>query len=106
MSGDGDEVLYAELAGDLRRRSHRAFERIFKEMGPRLYRFAFSYLMNAEMAEDVVQDTFMHFWSVLGTLPEDTRVSTYLYASVKNSCLNYYKHHKQHQNNELEKLRQ
>lgn len=54
MSGDGDEVLYAELAGDLRRRSHRAFERIFKEMGPRLYRFAFSYLMNAEMAEDVV----------------------------------------------------
>ena len=92
MSGDGDEVLYAELAGDLRRRSHRAFERIFKEMGPRLYRFAFSYLMNAEMAEDVVQDTFMHFWSVLGTLPEDTRVSTYLYASVKNSCLNYYKH--------------
>ena len=41
MSGDGDEVLYAELAGDLRRRSHRAFERIFKEMGPRLYRFAF-----------------------------------------------------------------
>ena len=77
MSGDGDEVLYAELAGDLRRRSHRAFERIFKEMGPRLYRFAFSYLMNAEMAEDVVQDT---------------RVSTYLYASVKNSCLNYYKH--------------
>ena len=73
MSGDGDEVLYAELAGDLRRRSHRAFERIFKEMGPRLYRFAFSYLMNAEMAED-------------------TRVSTYLYASVKNSCLNYYKH--------------
>ena len=34
MSGDGDEVLYAELAGDLRRRSHRAFERIFKEMGP------------------------------------------------------------------------
>ena len=79
MSGDGDEVLYAELAGDLRRRSHRAFERIFKEMGPRLYRFAFSYLMNAEM-------------SVLGTLPEDTRVSTYLYASVKNSCLNYYKH--------------
>ena len=83
MSGDGDEVLYAELAGDLRRRSHRAFERIFKEMGPRLYRFAFSYLMNAEMAEDVVQDTFMHFWSVLGTLPEDTRVSTYLYASVK-----------------------
>lgn len=48
MSGDGDEVLYAELAGDLRRRSHRAFERIFKEMGPRLYRFAFSYLRDIQ----------------------------------------------------------
>ena len=37
MSGDGDEVLYAELAGDLRRRSHRAFERIFKDMGSLQY---------------------------------------------------------------------
>ena len=64
MSGDGDEVLYAELAGDLRRRSHRAFERIFKEMGPRLYRFAFSYLMNAEMAEDVVQDTMIRVFGL------------------------------------------
>ena len=92
MSGAGDEILYAELVGDLKRRSHPAFEKIFKEMGPKLYRFALTYLMNADMAEDVVQDTFMRFWTNLETLPENTRVSTYLYASVKNSCLNYYKH--------------
>ncbi|MFR3329862.1 MAG: RNA polymerase sigma-70 factor [Odoribacter splanchnicus] len=92
MNGEGVEILYAELVGELRRRSHAAFEKVFREMGPKLYRFALTYLMNADMAEDVVQDTFMRFWTALDSLPEDTRVSTYLYASVKNSCLNYYKH--------------
>lgn len=92
MSGEGDEILYAELVGELRCRSHQAFEKVFREMGPRLYRFALTYLMNADMAEDVVQDTFLRFWTALDTLPENTRVSTYLYTSVKNSCLNYYKH--------------
>ena len=62
MSGDGDEVLYAELAGDLRRRSHRAFERIFKEMGPRLYRFAFSYLMNAEIVRMIADLSVLPWW--------------------------------------------
>ena len=49
----------------------------------KLYRLALRITLNSAEAEDVVQDTFMHFWSVLGTLPEDTRVGTYLYASVK-----------------------
>jgi len=92
MRGEGEEILYAELVGELRRRSHAAFEKVFREMGPKLYRFALTYLMNTDIAEDVVQDTFMRFWTTLDTLPENTRVSTYLYASVKNSCLNYYKH--------------
>ena len=92
MSGDGDEVLYAELAGDLRRRSHRAFERIFKEMGPRLYRFAFSYLMNAEMAEDVVQEFFISMLGQKKNFENVTALKVYLYHSVKNRCMNYIQH--------------
>ena len=34
MSGDGDEVLYAELAGDLRRRSHRALSGFSRKWDP------------------------------------------------------------------------
>lgn len=92
MSSACEEILYAELVGDLKRRSHAAFEKVFKEMGPKLYRFALTYLMDADMAEDVVQETFMRFWTALDSLPGNTRVSTYLFASVKHTCLNYYKH--------------
>ena len=86
MSGDGDEVLYAELAGDLRRRSHRAFERIFKEMGPRLYRFAFSYLMNVEMAEDVAQEVFVSLIRSDPAFTDDTHLRAWLIRATANRC--------------------
>ena len=68
------------------------FEYIFRDMSPKLYRFALAYTMNADTAEDIVQDTFMHLWSMAASLPDETNISSYLYSSVKNSCLNYYKH--------------
>lgn len=76
MSGAGDEILYVELVKDLRRRSHPAFEKVFREMELKVYCFALTYLMNADMADDVVRDTFVRFWTALNTLSENTRVST------------------------------
>lgn len=83
-----DENLVKELKHNL----NEVFEQIFREMSPRLFRFALAYTMNADVAEDIVQDSFMHLWTVTLSLPNDTKVSSYLYSSVKNSCLNYYKH--------------
>lgn len=76
----------------LKNKSSKVFEDLFREMSPGLFRFALAYTMNADTAEDIVQDTFMRLWSMAVSLPDDTNVSSYLYSSVKNSCLNYYKH--------------
>ena len=69
-----------------------ALEGLYREMRPRLYRFAYSYTMNGDMAEDFVQDAFERLLGVVDTLPDDADVRNYLYTSVKNACLNYYKH--------------
>lgn len=76
----------------LRENFSEIFERIFREMSPKLCRFALTYVMDVNVAEDIVQDAFLHLLSVISSLPEDTDVCGYLYSSVKNSCLNYYKH--------------
>ncbi len=76
----------------LKENSQEVFEQVFRTMSPRLYRFALTYLMNTYAAEDIVQDVFMKLWTATSSLPDNTNINSYLYSSVKNACLNYYKH--------------
>ena len=55
--GDVNEYL----VNGLRNQSHEVFEVIFKTYYPSLYRLAYAYLMNKNLAEDMVQDTFVSF---------------------------------------------
>ena len=77
----------------LKDNSRKAFEKVYREYAPRLYRFAEGYVMNAQEAEDIVQDAFLRFLEALPALPDTTDVGNYLYSTVKNLCLNYLKHH-------------
>ncbi len=72
--------------------SSEFLNQLYRDMRPRLYRFAYSYTMNAEIAEDFVQDSFERLLGVINSLPENVDICNYLYTSVKNACLNYYKH--------------
>lgn len=86
------DIVNGDWIKGLKNNSNKVFEQIFREMSPGLFRFALAYTMNADTAEDIVQDTFMRLWTTASSLPDDTNINSYLYSSVKNSCLNYYKH--------------
>lgn len=73
-------------------RSVYAFEFIFKSNYTNLVSFANSFVMNRQIAEDFVQDSFASLWQIAPTLDEDTDLKKYLYTSVKNACRNYFKH--------------
>ncbi len=92
MRCNGQDTADEDWINGLKNNSNEVFERVFREMSPGLFRFALAYTMNADTAEDIVQDTFMRLWTMVPSLPDDTNISSYLYSSVKNSCLNYYKH--------------
>ncbi len=80
------------LTKELRNKSHEAFEIIFHRYYADLYRFAVAYLMDQEAAKDIVQETFGTLWSSASSLPENLNIKSYLYASIKNACLNQFKH--------------
>ena len=58
MPGKKIEISDDCLMKQLKLKSYRAFEVVFNRYYAGLYRFALAYLMNRELAEDVVQEAF------------------------------------------------
>lgn len=76
----------------LQNKSTLAFEFIYKSYYPDLLRFANSYTMDKNLAEDIVHDTYSKLWESAESLPEITNIKSYLFTATKNNCLNYFKH--------------
>lgn len=68
-----------------------AFECAFRRYAPRLEAFARKYTIDATEAEDIVQNVFLKLWERRELL-ESVSLTSYLFMSTKNGCLNYLKH--------------
>lgn len=68
------------------------FELFFKEQYSALCRFAFGFLKDTEEAEEVVQNSFVKLWNDRDNLNIKSSLKAYIYASVRNACLNHIKH--------------
>ena len=71
----------------LRTGDEAAFKVIYNKYVPRLFYFVREYLPQADMAENVIQDTLMTLWDKKANLTDDTNLSAYLYTVAKNNCL-------------------
>jgi len=71
-----------------------AFEMLFRTYYQPLCNYAYSFLQDKEDAEEIVQSTFLLVWEKRETLAIRTSVKPYLYAMVRNACLNVIKHEK------------
>lgn len=59
-----------------------------------MYRFAKSYLLSKEEAQDVVQELMLKFWQKKETLNTYENLKSYVLTCVRNECLNRLKHEK------------
>lgn len=68
------------------------FENIYREYSKPMFFYALSYLTLEEEAEDVVQEIFINLWKdgTFRKIHKDA-LKTYLFRSVKNTCLNRMK---------------
>jgi RNA polymerase sigma-70 factor, ECF subfamily len=64
-----------------------AFEKLFFEYHGRLVLFALKFTGDIDDAKDIVQNVFLALWEKAGDI--HTSPKSYLFQSVKNSCLNY-----------------
>lgn len=68
-----------------------AFNRLYEECSQRFIRFARSYVVADEVAEDIVNDSFMYYWENKQNIT-DQNIPSYLLTVVKHKCVNYLKH--------------
>lgn len=65
-----------------------SFKIIYHHYYKSLCFFANDYLSDREGAEDIVQDVFTQVWDSLPNITEPSKLQAYLYAMVRNRCLN------------------
>ena len=70
-----------------------AFEYIFKRYYQRLTGFGRRYIQDTEVVQDIVQDCFAVLWEKHSSVSVlSVSVSSFLFAMVRNGCLNHIKH--------------
>lgn len=84
--------LEQEILNRIKNGDSRAFEIIFKNYYPALCSFAFDFLKQSDLAEDVVHETLIKFWESRSIIEVSNSLKAYLYKSVRNNCINYLKH--------------
>lgn len=81
LHGWGPEFFEAFRNGE-----EQAFDRVFRTYhGPLTY-FAYKYLQDEKLAEDIVQDCFAELWERRKKLSEVQSINSYLYRCVYNHC--------------------
>lgn len=58
----------------------------------RFMRYAYYYVNDSFISEDIVHDALLYFWENRRSISKETDVIGYILLSVKNKCLNYLKH--------------
>jgi RNA polymerase sigma-70 factor (ECF subfamily) len=93
------QQVTALTAGDI-----NAYEMLFKTYYKPLCNYAYTFIPDKDEAEEIVQSTFLSVWEKRTTLQIQTSVKPYLYAMVRNACLNVIKHEKIKQKHATEEL--
>ena len=83
-----------ELFLQLHAGNERAFQTLFRKYYPAMCSFAWQFLNDRELAEEVVQDLFVRIWEKRENLNIQTSVRHYFFKSVRNHCLNQLQHEK------------
>ena len=79
------------LVDSLKNRDASAYRSLYATFNKDLIRFANTYLYDKDLAKDIVQESFVYIWENSEKLSINISLKSYLYATVKNKCLNELK---------------
>jgi RNA polymerase sigma-70 factor (ECF subfamily) len=79
-----------------------AFKEFYKEQVFKLFQFAFAFIQNKELSEEIVNDVFLKLWQNRSRLDAIANINVYLY--VKNTAANYLRSLAAKRNIDLERI--
>jgi RNA polymerase sigma-70 factor (ECF subfamily) len=81
---DRDQALIAAIAhGD-----RRAFDELYRDYGPRVFRFSFRLIRDQTKAEEVTNDVMLEVWKHAARFENRSSVSTWIFGITRHRTLN------------------
>lgn len=90
MNSDVEKNVLKEL----RNGDANSLKFLFDTFYSSLCNYAFQFLNDYDMAEEVVQNLFVKIWEKRNTFEIEISVKNYLFRSVRNQCINLIQHEK------------
>ena len=75
----------------LKKGEEKAYNFLINNYQQKLHSYAFGITKDFDLAEDVVQNTFVYLWKNRLKLKDYFSLKNYLYRSVYNECIDYYR---------------
>ena len=79
------------ILGEIQKKNHFVFRGLFDDLYHELVVYANGYLFDKDSREDVVQEVFANLWEKSNKIDIEANLRSYLYAMVRNKCLNVLK---------------
>ncbi|GGF03946.1 RNA polymerase sigma-70 factor [Flavobacterium limi] len=76
---------------ELQNQNKSVYKNVFNHFYKGLVIYANNFLFDQEASEDIVQEVFISLWENAKNIEIKTSLKAYLYAMVRNKCLNYLK---------------
>ncbi|WP_418893778.1 RNA polymerase sigma factor [Limibacterium fermenti] len=84
----GGESIFAKR---IERRNESIYIKLFDEYYKSLTAVAFNYVLDRDVADDIVQETFIHLFYNIEKISDVKNLKGYLRVSVRNRCISYLK---------------
>ena len=66
-------------------------EEVYKEYSKIIYKYLYSLTHDSDVAEDLMQDTFLSAIMAVNKMPRSTKILPWLYTIAKNKFIDYYR---------------
>lgn len=76
---------------ELQKGSHKAFNAIYDMYADKLYGFAFAHTKSKEMANDIVQDTFLKLWTMREGISTDGSLQSLLFTMSYHKMIDLFR---------------
>lgn len=95
MSDCAKNIDSVSFIRELKAGKESAFDFLFRNRYKELCHFAWSFIGDYNLSEDIVQELFSTIWRRKATINENQSLDSYLYVAVRNACYTYLKNSKQ-----------
>ncbi len=85
-----------EIVRDIQEGDIYAFETLVRKYQRKLFGFVHSFVADRDLCEDVVQESFLNFYTRIRNVDTGRKVSSYLFAVARNEALSALRGKKRH----------